>query len=39
LFMGLLLALKNLIDKQIAKKEIKNIDSKQAPTNLTEDIA
>lgn len=39
LFMGLLLALKNFIDKQIAEKNIKSINAEQASSNLAEDIS
>ncbi len=39
LFMGLLLALKNFIDKQIAEKNIKSINSEQTSSGLAEDIS
>ncbi len=38
LFMGLLLALKNLIDKRLTERNIKNINS-QSSSNLAEDIS
>lgn len=39
LFMGLLLALKNLIDQLIADKNIKNINSEATSSRLAEDIS
>jgi Na+-translocating ferredoxin:NAD+ oxidoreductase subunit E len=39
LFMGLLLALKNFIDNQIAEKNMKTINAELASSNLAEDIS